>query len=376
MKKKVILIIAAITLVLVSLPSLKSFAETLNKVTAYEFIVNGETWFTVSEKETLEKMLSDYQQQFLKNVDANAQIKYITFQQKTEIAQVQVKPEEIDSLDTAKERIYAGEPAVSIEVKKGDNLWDLTKANDLEFGELEKLNPTIDPDKVFPGDKLIVKPFEPDLDVIIELENTIVETIPFETERQTDNTLYKNQKKVIKEGIEGQKEVTYSITLLNGYQSSLDVANEKTLQEPVKAIVKVGTKTTLTRGSSRNYGVVSGKRISSPYGTRVHPITGKRSFHEGVDIAATYGNGVYAYSVGKIVEAGWNGGYGNTILIDHGNGLKTRYAHLSKISVRVGQKVNTGDKIGAVGSTGFSTGPHLHFEVTKNGKTKNPLNYI
>jgi murein DD-endopeptidase MepM/ murein hydrolase activator NlpD len=75
-------------------------------------------------------------------------------------------------------------------------------------------------------------------------------------------------------------------------------------------------------------------------------------------------------------SSGWNVGYGNCILIDHGNGLKTRYAHLSKIYVRVGQRVGTGDKIGAVGSSGNSTGPHLHFEVIKNGRTQNPLNYL
>ncbi|MGI5854030.1 MAG: M23 family metallopeptidase [Bacillota bacterium] len=76
------------------------------------------------------------------------------------------------------------------------------------------------------------------------------------------------------------------------------------------------------------------------------------------------------------MQAGWNGGYGLSIVVDHGGGLKTRYAHLSKIYVKVGQKVKTGEKIGAVGSTGNSTGPHLHFEVIKNGKTVNPLNYL
>jgi murein DD-endopeptidase MepM/ murein hydrolase activator NlpD len=140
--------------------------------------------------------------------------------------------------------------------------------------------------------------------------------------------------------------------------------------------VQIGTKSTVSRGGSVNYGVVSGKRISSAYGSRYHPITGRKTYHDGVDIAANSGNGVYAYTDGKVVEAGWNGGYGNCILIDHGNGLKTRYAHLSRIYVKVGQRVETGTRIGAVGSTGFSTGPHLHFEVIKNGQTKNPLNYI
>ena len=124
-----------------------------------------------------------------------------------------------------------------------------------------------------------------------------------------------------------------------------------------------------------NFGVVNGKRVSSLFGNRVQPITGRKTFHDGLDIAANQGNAVYAYTSGTVVQAGWNGGYGLSIVVDHGGGLKTRYAHLSKIYVKVGQKVKTGEKIGAVGSTGNSTGPHLHFEVIKNGKTV-PLKFL
>lgn len=375
-KRKTLIVALLICLLIAALPVLKGQAQTLLNTTAYDFVVDGKKWFTVSDKTALESLLGDYQKQYLKNVDAKAQIKNLSFRQKVEIVPVEVKPEELNTLESAKEKIYAGEQTVSLEIKQGDTLWDLAKANNLTVEQLEALNPDIDPDKVFPGDKLVVKPFEPDLDVIIELENTVEESVPFDTEIQKDNSLFSNEKKFIREGIEGQKEVTYRITLLNGYQSSLETKSETIIEEPVSAIVKIGTKTTLTRGSGRNYGIVSGKRISSPYGYRIHPITGKKSFHEGIDIASAYGNAVYAYSDGKVIEAGWSGAYGNSVLIDHGNGLKTRYGHLSKMYVRVGQKVGTNDKIGAVGSTGFSTGPHVHFEVLKNGQTKNPLNYI
>jgi len=376
-KRKFICLVTAIIFVLAALPGLKSFADTLKKETAYQFNVNGEKWFAVSQKPALENMLDEYQKQYLATIDKNARVKSISFQQNIEIVEVEVKPEEIDSFETAKEKIYAAEQKeTAIEVKPGDNLWNIAKANNLTVNELEILNPNIDPDRVFPGDKLVIKPFNPVLDVIITLENTIVESIPFKIDYQKNNTLFANQKKIVKEGAEGQKEVTYNITIVNGYQSMLEIINENILQEPVNAIVQIGTKTTVSRGGSVNYGVVSGKRISSIYGYRTHPITGRRTFHSGIDIAANSGNAVYAYSNGKVVEAGWNGGYGNCILIDHGNGLKTRYAHLSKIYVQAGQKVVTGNRIGTVGSTGSSTGPHLHFEVIKNGQTKNPLNYI
>jgi murein DD-endopeptidase MepM/ murein hydrolase activator NlpD len=376
-KKRAIWLIATVVLVLTALPGLKIIADALKKEKAYQLTVNGKKWVTVASKDSLESMLDEYQKHYLANIDKNARIQRIVFSQEVKIVEVVVRPEAIDSLEAAKQKIYAVErEAVEIAIKPGDNFWNLAKANGVTVSELEILNPDIDPEKIFPGDKLVIKPFHPALDVVIELENTVVESIPFKIEYQKVNNLYKNQKRIMKEGSEGQKEVSYHVTLLNGYQKSLKVKNEKTVTEPVNAIVQIGTRTTAFKGGRINYGVVSGKRISSLYGYRIHPITGRRRFHDGLDIAANHGNGVYAYTDGRVVETGWNGGYGNCILIDHGNGLKTRYAHLSKIYVRVGQRVATGGKIGAVGSSGNSTGPHLHFEVIKNGRTQNPLNYL
>lgn len=378
-KKRVVLLIAIVAAILAALPGLKIIADALRKEIAYQFVVDDRIWFTISQKEkaALDRMLDEYQRQYLANIDTHAVIKKIDFAQKVELIEVKVLPENIDTLATARAKIYAVEDeAVVIEVKKGDNLWNLAKEHKVTVEDLEILNPDADPHKIFPGDKLVVKPFNPALDVIIELENTVVESIPFKNEYRKVNNLFRHQQRILRKGIEGEKEVSYHITLRNGYQKSLQIINEKTLKEPVNAIVETGTRTTVFRGGRINYGVVHGKRISSLYGYRIHPITGKRRFHEGMDIAANYGNGVYAYTDGKVVEAGWDGGYGNSILIDHANGLKTRYAHLSRLYVQVGQRVKTGQRIGAVGSTGNSTGSHLHFEVIKNGRTQNPLNYL
>ena len=371
--------VAAMIVVFAIIPSLLSLADELKKVKAYEFKVDGKKWFTVSisDKTPIELTLDEYKRIYLKNIDKNALVKRVFFAQEIEFVPVEARPEELAPLERVKEKIYATEEEeVKVEIKSGDNFWNLSKAHQLTVSELEILNPDVNPDKIFPGDILVVKPLNPVLDVIAELENTITESIPFRVEHKKDNTMYKNQKKLIKEGVEGEKEVVYDITLLNGYQSSLKVKSEKTTKQPSNALVRIGTKITVSRGGRVNYGVVSGKRISSLYGYRIHPITGKRLFHDGLDIAANHGNAVYAYTDGRVVQAGWNGGYGISILLDHGNGLRTRYAHLSRLNVRVGQRVQTGQKIGAVGSTGNSTGPHLHFEVIKNGKTQNPLNYI
>ena len=116
--------------------------------------------------------------------------------------------------------------------------------------------------------------------------------------------------------------------------------------------------------------------VSSRFGMRVHLITGKTKSHTGIDIASNQGTAVYASDGGSVTLAGWNGGYGNCIMIDHGNGYVTLYGHLSSISVSVGQTVSQGATIGAVGSTGNSTGPHLHFEVLKNGTRIDPEQFF
>jgi murein DD-endopeptidase MepM/ murein hydrolase activator NlpD len=118
-------------------------------------------------------------------------------------------------------------------------------------------------------------------------------------------------------------------------------------------------------------------RITSPYGSRPDPFgSNRRLFHAGLDIGAPYGTPVYASMAGRVSFTGYNGVYGNHVTITHGAGYKTLYGHLSKISVKEGSYVDSGQEIGKVGSTGQSTGPHLHFTVYKDGATVNPQKYL
>ena len=117
-------------------------------------------------------------------------------------------------------------------------------------------------------------------------------------------------------------------------------------------------------------------RIASGFGLRMHPIYKILKMHKGMDFTAPVGTEIYATGDGIIEKVGWTGGYGKTIMINHGYGYKTRYAHCSKFKCKRGQKVKRGDLIGFVGNTGQSTGPHLHYEVFKNKKQINPVNFF
>jgi murein DD-endopeptidase MepM/ murein hydrolase activator NlpD len=114
-------------------------------------------------------------------------------------------------------------------------------------------------------------------------------------------------------------------------------------------------------------------RVSSQFGMRYHPILHYNRMHAGIDVSAPSGATLVAVGSGVVVSAGVSGGYGKCVMIDHGDGLVSVYAHMSRISVSKGQTLATGQSIGAVGATGLSTGPHLHFEIRVNGNPVNPL---
>lgn len=129
-------------------------------------------------------------------------------------------------------------------------------------------------------------------------------------------------------------------------------------------------------GGKIGWPVPSNGGISSPYGNRNNPINGRSEIHTGIDIPANYGANIVASEAGTVISSGWNGGYGNAVVINHGNGLSTMYAHNSSLVVKVGDTVKKGQVIAKAGSTGYSTGNHCHFEVRINGGHTNPMKYL
>jgi murein DD-endopeptidase MepM/ murein hydrolase activator NlpD len=156
---------------------------------------------------------------------------------------------------------------------------------------------------------------------------------------------------------------------------NLEILIQQKIAAAAQAKTNSSTRSIIIRGS----GILaypSNASTSSPFGWRIHPILGYRRFHSGMDFAASYGSTIRAADSGTVIFAGWYGGYGKTVIINHGRGMTTLYAHTSELYVSDGQGVQRGQAIAAVGSTGLSTGPHLHFEVRHDGTPVDPGNFL
>jgi murein DD-endopeptidase MepM/ murein hydrolase activator NlpD len=160
--------------------------------------------------------------------------------------------------------------------------------------------------------------------------------------------------------------------MLKELEDQIDKQN-KIAESLAKDVYKLQQKGLKYSGGSMMWPLDGYTRVGDRFGMRMHPILKKWKLHTGIDISASSGTPIMAVNKGTVIVAGWNDAYGYTIVIDHGGGIATRYAHASKLLVRVGDKVSKGEVIAKVGSTGYSTGPHLHFEVIKNGTPIDPL---
>ena len=172
-------------------------------------------------------------------------------------------------------------------------------------------------------------------------------------------------------------ELNRDIKTLEAMENQL-ASEQRKIQEQIRAREQQ-QKSDGTLGSYSGGAMVwptpSTRYITSEYGTRIHPILKTQRFHSGVDIGAWQGADILSANSGTVIFSGVNGGYGNCLIIDHGGGIKTLYGHCSQLLVANGEKVSAGQKIAYVGSTGLSSGPHLHFEIYVNGSTVNPMSY-
>ncbi len=255
-------------------------------------------------------------------------------------------------------------------VQSGDTISGIASQFGLTTKQVYQLNPQLTGELIHIGDVLNVTAMTPLVTVETVEEVTQKESIPYHVVYRESSSMYVNERKIEQYGKEGQKEVTYSEVKENGILTDKEILSETVLNKPVTKIIVSGTKIIPARGSGELIWPTVGGIITSYFGPR----WGK--FHEGIDISGVRDYTIKAADNGKVIYAGWRGGYGNAVMIDHGNGIVTLYGHMRKLTVSVGDKVAKGQQIGIMGSTGDSTGTHLHFEVRVNGKFKNPLNYV
>lgn len=205
--------------------------------------------------------------------------------------------------------------------------------------------------------------------VFVHVEETVKETeIAFEEIKEEDPTLAKGLNVVVQEGVAGKK-TEKTVTVFENGKETEKSNYEQIDAEPVNRVVRVGTGDMVGLSEKSLPWPVDGT-FTSEFGKR----WGRN--HNGVDIAAKTGTYIYAPCSGKVVFADTKSGYGNYVIIDHGNGYETTYAHMNSINVSLGQKVSVGDVVGTVGTTGRVTGAHLHFEVLKDGTYTDPMKYI
>lgn len=160
------------------------------------------------------------------------------------------------------------------------------------------------------------------------------------------------------------------------YQELLATSNEVEQMLRARAAQSQASAPSFAYGSGDFIWPIASTMITSEYGWRVHPIFGTSRYHSGIDIGADYGESVWASAGGVVVHSGWLGGYGKAVIIDHGGGISTLYAHNSELTVSEGETVYQGQVVAYAGSTGYSTGPHLHFEVREYGEPVSPYSYL
>lgn len=215
------------------------------------------------------------------------------------------------------------------------------------------------------------------LEVCTVVHSVTNSAVPYSTVTQNNAKKLRGYSSVIQEGQNGVNRITEDITYINGVEVNRNKVKTEVITEPTAKIVEVGTARKTVSSNNKTIAKDSGFIFPLPKsGWVVSAYFGDGRNHRAVDIACNAGTPIYAVKAGTVISSGWDGDYGYSIVIDHGNGLQTRYSHESLLYVKAGDTVKAGEEIGTVGRTGNASGNHLHFEVIINGTRVNPAPYI
>jgi murein DD-endopeptidase MepM/ murein hydrolase activator NlpD len=338
-------------------------------VEAYVLLVDGVEKAILPSMAEANAVLDEVQRQYIPEGTV--------VEEKNFVEKVDIKPKFVEQSvmisqkDAIKILTVGTEQQKQYKVQAGDSLWSISSNADMTLDELLKANPDITEKSILKiGQEISLIVPKPLLSVQTKEKITYKETIEKPIEYRKDEKQYKDYKKVIQQGKAGVKEITAYLLRTNGYEEGAQILSEKILEETVTEIIVVGTKALPAKRATGNFRRPTGGLLTSRFGKRWG------AMHYGIDLASPVGTPIFAADGGRVAFTGWQGGFGKLVIIDHGNGFSTYYGHASKFYAKVGQKVAKGEKIAAVGNTGYSTGPHVHFEIRKNGTPVNPLQYL
>ena len=285
--------------------------------------------------------------------------------------------ESLQSINIKLDSVVEGEQTYTIQ--QGDSPSLVADKVGIPTQTLINLNPEVT-QSMLVGDVLVISHEQPFLQTKTVKTLTEEKEIAFKTETELDHNKASGYEKVVQEGKNGLEEIVSEVTYIDGYETERTVISKTTLQEPVTAKIVVGSLTS----SQYNFSGSGAASTESNVGGYTWPVNGGYiscpiwgySGHTGTDIAAPAGTTIWASKGGTVAYAGWSNGYGYNVLINHGDGTKTRYAHCSSLAVYTGQQVSQGQVVGYVGQTGWASGNHCHFEIISNGTFLDARNYI
>lgn len=329
-----------------------------------------------ADKETTEK--SDEETPKADTLSANNEI--ISFVQSIRVERGLYPVSSVESLQSINvklDSVVEGEQTYTIQ--QGDSPSLVADKVGIPTQTLINLNPEVT-QSMLVGDVLVISHEQPFLQTKTVKTLTEEKEIAFKTETELDHNKASGYEKVVQEGKNGLEEIVSEVTYIDGYETERTVISKTTLQEPVTAKIVVGSLTS----SQYNFSGSGTASTESNVGGYIWPVNGGYiscpiwgyTGHTGTDIAAPAGTTIWASKGGTVAYAGWSNGYGYNILINHGDGTKTRYAHCSSLAVYTGQQVSQGQVIGYVGQTGRAFGNHCHFEIISNGTFLDARNYI
>lgn len=344
---------------------------------AYGVYIDGDLITANKNRDYIEKVLED---KILPQKEKTPDAK-VEFASKIEIVEGLYPVNLIVDDNAFKEKMNSNvQEEKTYTVKMDDTPLIIAEKTNVPLNTLRSLNPDL-VELMVVGKYVVLSPQRSLLQIKVTKNEQYEEEIPYQVDEFKSSRYRSGYKKVTQEGENGKSLVTAEVSYIDGVESSRKVISSDVIEEPTNEEVTIGTRTRY--GSTQKYHydggpIGSGGRLSWPTngGYISNGWLGYYN-HRAIDIANSYGSPVYAADDGVVVTSGWsNGGYGYYVVVDHGNGMQTLYGHNSKNLVYPGQRVSRGETIARMGSTGNSTGNHVHFEVIVNGVKRNPNKYL